>query len=110
MGTSRRWPGPTGGAWTSPHKRLRQAIRQAELAGGAAAGVTEPGHAGRPVVLSTTLSDADAEALADRYREALAQELVAEPEQFDLQPAMERAGGDLIGVLDDLERCGLEWF
>lgn len=117
MGTSRRWPGPSGGAWKPVKGRLTRSLKQLEKPAGnvtllasearndtGPSGIGQVGHE-----LVAGLSPEEVARLGESYCEALAAELRADPERFGLRSAMEHAGVRLVDILEALDQQGLTY-
>lgn len=101
MGTSTRWPGPSGSGWTAPSRNLTRTLQ----------GVTAPSHdaavpaprepdSSPPPALSTD----EIGRAGTAFQDALASELTQDPNRFGLIEGIESAGSRLLETLEDLDR------
>jgi hypothetical protein len=88
MGTSTRLPGPRGGGWSGAKGRLSR---------------WAPSTDSRPGWL-TNADQRTAAQIASRFRQALRDALLAEPDRFGLRGTAREAGHRLVAALDELRR------
>lgn len=103
MGTSTRWPGPKGGAWSGPNRELTNLNRDRPAAGSTDRG-REPGDDTADVDPATRGNLAAG--IARRRWEALGQTLRDSPEAYGLQAASSSSGQRLLQVLERLASEG----
>lgn len=108
MGTSRRWPGPSGGSWRSVNGALTRSLNELARHGSVAVLPSGAGDAGS--VLDVGLSSGEVARLGQSYRDALAAELRVTPDCFSLQSAVEQSGRRLVDALEAIDRYGLAGF
>jgi len=108
MGTSRKYPGPRGGAWTAANSRLGHWVSNLDQK--AAAAASNGAHARDAVEELSQGSNEKARELADRYRAALAAELAGDPAAFGLRDALRTGGTRLVETLESLRTGTAGWF
>lgn len=117
MGTSRRWPGPSGGSWTQVNGRLTQSLNELQkhpgsirlLAARPGSGTGPEGIGDAGQVLAAGLSPEQVVHLGQGYRVALATELSADPECFGLRDAMRHSGRRLVDTMEIIDQHGVRW-
>ena len=102
MGTSTRWPGPKGGAWVGPNRRLQaldRAVGDSTARGaGSKAGDVPP---------ETDKATTDKLALIIQMQlRALGQTIRNDPDAYGLQNVASQAGARLVDILDALASTG----
>jgi hypothetical protein len=111
MGTSTKYPGPSGGAWTTANRRLGRWVSNIDRS--AAENVEINGNDGHGLVPPERLaqeSDKEARELADQYRDALAETLRRDPAAFGLRDALRIGGSRLADTLESLRTAATDWF
>jgi hypothetical protein len=98
MGTSSKYPGPSGGQWANANRRL--GIWMSNLDRKAAADADE--------VLVRKANHTTRE-LADLYRSALAADLGNDPAAFGVRETFQAAGARLVGALESLRAGAAGW-
>jgi hypothetical protein len=107
MGTSSKYPGPRGGQWTEANLRLGIWVSNIERKTAMTVGSAADRSGDAEGV--TRKSDQTARELADRYRAALAAELVGDPAAFGLRDALRTAGSRLVDTLESLRAGEPGW-
>jgi len=108
MGTSRKYPGPRGGAWTAANYRLGHWVSNLDRK--AAAAGSNGARARDTLEELSQESNEKACELADRYRAALAAELAGDPTAFELRDALRTGGTRLVETLESLRTGTAGWF
>lgn len=103
MGTSTRWPGPKGGAWIAPNRRLGELDRQASES---TRNENNPKTEDQCAVNDQSTAEIQAAIIAKQCWEALAQTLCDDPDAYGLRDAALATGGRLVRVLAELVSTG----
>jgi hypothetical protein len=106
VGTSTRWPGPTGRGWRKAARLFTRATAKIEMAtpspvGGAVA-TGAPSSSPAPDGSPPGFSDDDVAQVGEAFLNALRAELTTEPDQFGLLRISQRGGLRLVGTLEML--------
>lgn len=107
MGTSTRWPGPKGGPWTAPNRKLGQVGRT--IAEGLRQGRSRDAAAVAPIEMTDVVTDRTRQ-IVEECVAALQQTLRADPDAYELRKTMLATGKNLVDTLDDLHTMGLARF
>lgn len=97
MGTSTRWGGPRGDGWET----FRRSIGQA---GGTAGQATTPDEIPDPRRGHGPISEQGVKKRGQRFLDALAEELRADPDAFGLRDTMRDGADQLVHALNELRR------
>jgi hypothetical protein len=95
MGTSTRWGGPTGSGWTT----FRRSIGQP---GGTAGQAATPDEVPAPRQGDGPITEQGVRKRGQRFFDALAEELRADPEAFGLRDTMRDSADRLVQVMNEL--------
>lgn len=107
MGTSTRWPGPKGGPWTAPNRKLGQVGRT--VAQSSRIGRGRDAVALAPIEMTDVVADRTRQ-IVDECVAALQQTIRADPDTYELRTTMVATGKNLVDALDDLHTTGLARF
>jgi hypothetical protein len=106
MGTSTRWPGPSGGGWRASSNNLTRTLHGvADRAGEAPVPAPREPDSSPPAMLFPD----EIERTGIKFQEALTSTLLQDQSRFGLIDGLEAAGGRLLDTLETLDRRIPDW-
>lgn len=111
MGTSTKYPGPSGGAWATANRRLGRWVGNIDRSAAEnVQGNENDSHGLIPAERLVQDYDEEAKGLAGQYRDALADTLRRDPAAFGLRDALRMGGNRLADTLESLRTEATDWF